>query len=149
MLLSIQGSLQMRNIQDIKKEIESSSNYSSFKELIIEEQEVLRVELNDYKELYVYLTLSGEELICSACILSQEEIVEGKIAELHELLLELNMDMPLSAFSKNKDRYVIYGSLISDSKIEHIIEEIEILCFNAVEVIEFLYQKEFLKNDED
>ena len=55
-----------------------------------------------------------------------------------EEMLELNIPMPLSSFSKLGERYVIFGALSIGSNIEDICHEIITLTENALEAIDAL-----------
>ena len=55
---------------------------------------------------------------------------------MHESMLEMNIPMPLSAFSKIGDKYVTFGALSISSTFEDIEHELAVLSNNAIEVID-------------
>ena len=74
---------------------------------------------------------------------TEDEVKADSRTQLLEEMLELNIPMPLSSFSRIGDRYVIFGALSINSSIEDIGYEIITLTENAVEAITAL--EDYLK----
>ena len=51
-------------------------------------------------------------------------------------MLEMNIPMPLSSFSKIGDKYVVFGALAISSTFTDIEHELAVLSSNALEVID-------------
>ena len=55
---------------------------------------------------------------------------------MHESMLEMNIPMPLSSFSKIGDKYVVFGALSINSSFADVEHELAVLSNNAIEVID-------------
>jgi uncharacterized protein YjfI (DUF2170 family) len=55
---------------------------------------------------------------------------------MHVTMLEMNIPMPLSSFSKIGDKYVVFGALAINSPFADIEHELAVLSSNALEVID-------------
>lgn len=99
------------------------------------EVEVLKITIEDRDELPIFLSVTESEILCISYLWKESEIIAAKKAEMLEEMLELNIPMPLSAFAKIGDQYVIFGSLSIHSSITEVVHELEVLSSNAVAVI--------------
>lgn len=100
------------------------------------EREVLQVLVSDWEDMPIYITITDTQILCIGYLCKKDEILDNKKAELNELLLELNVAMPLSAFSLVDDYYVIFGALATTSSDEDIYKELITLAANAYDAIE-------------
>lgn len=100
------------------------------------EIEVLRISVEDKEELPIFVSVSGEQILCIAYLFKEKEIVESKLNELNNTMLKTNVTMPLSSFAKIDEQYVIYGALSVSSTLFDVIHELEVLSSNAVEALE-------------
>lgn len=105
--------------------------------------DVLRISVEDREELPIFLSVSDEQILCIAYLFKEQEIKEGKIAELNNALLMTNITIPLSSFARIEDQYVIYGALSVHSSLYDIIHELNVLSSNTIEAIEAM--KDYLK----
>jgi uncharacterized protein YjfI (DUF2170 family) len=55
-----------------------------------------------------------------------------------EVMLDMNIPMPLSSFSRVQDRYVVFGALSVKSSFEDVVHEVITLGENSVEAIEVM-----------
>lgn len=134
------------NIQDLAirlSDARTREGYSFDCQPIPGEVEVLQVTVSDYDELPSYVSVTDEQLLCITYLFTEEEVKPEKRAEMLEEMLELNIPIPLSAFAKIGDRYVIFGAMAVNSSLEEISHELVTLSENAVEAITAL--EEFLK----
>lgn len=100
------------------------------------EREVLQVLVSDWEDMPVYVTITDSQILCVTYLCKKTEIDEAKLAELNELLLELNVAVPLSSFSIVEDYYVIFGALATTSSDEDICKELVTLAANAYDALE-------------
>jgi uncharacterized protein YjfI (DUF2170 family) len=100
------------------------------------EVEVLQIVVEDREELPIFVSASEEQVLCIAYLFKGEEIKSGAVDEMNRAMLTANISIPLSAFGKIDDQYVIYGALSAHSNLEDIIHELEVLSNNAIEAIE-------------
>jgi len=107
--------------------------------------DVLQITVQDYDELPAFVSVTDSQILCITNLFMEAEVNPDTRGQLLEEMLELNIPMPLSAFSKLGDRFVIFGSMSIHSNIEDICHEIVTLTENAVEAIDAL--KEYLIPD--
>ncbi len=111
-------------------------------ELIPGDVDVLQISVADREEFPIYLTVDESQILCIAHLWKESEVKAGVREKLLDALLTMNVPMPLSAFSKVGDQYIIFGALATTSTTENIIHEIETLSDNTLDAIEAM--SEFL-----
>jgi hypothetical protein len=111
-------------------------------EIMSGEVDVLVVTIQDREAFPIYLTIDESQILCMTHIWTESEIIADKKTELLDVLLSMNIPMPLSAFSKIGHQYVIFGALSTQASINEVIEEICVLSDNTLIAIEEL--QEFL-----
>jgi uncharacterized protein YjfI (DUF2170 family) len=107
------------------------------------EQEVLQVLVEDREELPIFLTMADNQLLCICHLFAEHEIKSDKRCDMTDLMLDMNMPMPLSSFGRTevgdgKHMYVVFGALSLNSSAEDIALEISTLSANAIDAIEVL-----------
>jgi hypothetical protein len=102
------------------------------------EQEVLQVTLSEQDEIPLYITITDSQMLCIAYLFMSEEVKDEMKDELNEQCLQLNIPMPLSAFAKMGNQYVLFGALSTSSSFENIQKELVTLGENAPEALEAL-----------
>ncbi len=100
------------------------------------EHEVLQVLVSEWEDMPVYMTVTDTQILCITYLCRKEEIREDQISSLNELLLELNVSVPLSSFSIVDEYYVIFGALATSSSNEDICKELVTLAPNAYDALE-------------
>jgi uncharacterized protein YjfI (DUF2170 family) len=107
------------------------------------EVEVLQVVIEGFEEIPVYISATDTQILCISYLWSEDEVVAETRSEMLEAMLDMNIPMPLSAFSRIQDRYVIFGALSIHSNIDDIVHEVTTLGENSVEVLSMM--TDFLK----
>ena len=102
------------------------------------DQEVLQVTLSDQDEIPLYVTITETQILCIAYLFKESEVNSDKLSELNNFCLQLNVPMPLSAFAKIGEQYVLFGALSTQSHFEDIQKELVTLGENASEALEAL-----------
>lgn len=126
------------NTQDLALRFSEVGNYEGYTfecQPIPGEVEVLQITVGDYEEIPCYLSITDTQILCISYLWTEDEVRAETKTELLEEMLEMNIPIPLSAFSKIGDRYVIFGALSINSTFEDICYEITTLCENAIEAI--------------
>ena len=100
------------------------------------EREVLQVLVSDWEDMPIYVTVTDTQILCVAYLCKRDEIKDARKAEFNELLLELNVAVPLSAFSIVEDYYVIFGALATSSSDDDMYKELVTLAANAYDAME-------------
>jgi len=104
--------------------------------------DVLQITVEDFEEIPCYVSVTDTQVLCITYLMGEDEVIADKRTEMMEEMLELNIPMPLSSFSKIGERYVIFGALSVNSSFDDMCQEIVTLCENSVEAITAL--EEFL-----
>ena len=105
-------------------------------ELIPGEVDVLQVSIQDREEFPVYVSIDESQILCLTHLWKEGEVKEGTREELLDALLTMNVSMPLSAFSKVGNQYIIFGALATNSSADDITHEIEVLSENTLDAVE-------------
>ena len=104
---------------------------------------VVQVSIEGREELPIFLTCSDSQILCMCYLWTEDEVLVSRRTELLETLLDLNMPVPLSSFGRVGDRYVIFGALTRDARVDDVAKEIAVLSDNALDALDAL--SEFLK----
>ncbi|MGV2871177.1 YjfI family protein [Colwellia sp. E150_009] len=100
------------------------------------EVDVLQVTILGREELPIFVSVTDDQILCISYLWGIEEVKPNSVAAMHESMLEMNIPMPLSSFSKIGDKYVIFGALSINSSFNDIEHELAVLNNNALEVID-------------
>jgi len=99
------------------------------------EVEVLQVLIEGREELPIYLSISGDEILCISYLFKEDDVKEGSKDEMHLTMLSMNVPMPLSSFGKMEDNYMVFGALSVNATTDEILYELEMLSDNTLEAI--------------
>jgi len=100
------------------------------------EVDVLQITLLSREELPIFLSVTDDQVLCISYLWGADEVKADCVNTMHESMLEMNIPMPLSSFSKIGDKYVVFGALSINSTFKDIEHEIAVLSNNAIEVID-------------
>jgi len=100
------------------------------------EVDVLQITLLGREELPIFLSVTDDQVLCISYLWGADEVKAECVNTMHESMLEMNIPMPLSSFSKIGDKYVVFGALSINSTFEDIEHELAVLSNNAIEVID-------------
>ena len=100
------------------------------------EVDVLQITVIDREELPIFVSVTDDQILCITYLWGTEEVKPECLHEMQESMLEMNIPMPLSSFSKIGDKYVIFGALSINSSFYDIEHELGVLSNNAIEVID-------------
>lgn len=103
---------------------------------------VIQVSIEGREELPIFVTCSDSQILCMCYLWSDAEVRPERRTELLETLLDLNPSVPLSSFGRIGDRYVLFGALTRDGRVDDVAKEIAVLSDNALDALESL--SEFL-----
>jgi len=98
--------------------------------------DVLQISILGREELPVFISVTDDQILCISYLWGTEEVKPTSLNAMHESMLEMNIPMPLSSFSKIGDKYVVFGALSINSSFDDIEHELTVLSNNAVEVID-------------
>jgi uncharacterized protein len=100
------------------------------------EVDVLQITVIGREELPIFVSVTDDQILCITYLWGTEEVKPEKIEDMHTAMLEMNIPMPLSSFSKIGDKYVIFGALSINSTFDDIEHELAVLSNNAIEIID-------------
>ena len=100
------------------------------------EVDVLQVTILGREELPIFVSVTDDQILCISYLWGVEEVKPNCIEAMHESMLEMNIPMPLSSFSKIGDKYVVFGALSINSNFDDIEHELAVLSNNSLEVID-------------
>jgi len=100
------------------------------------EVDVLQVSVIGREELPIFVSVTDDQILCITYLWGADEVKPDSIHEMHTSMLEMNIPMPLSSFSKIGDKYVIVGALSISSTYDDIEHELAVLNNNAIEIID-------------
>ncbi len=108
-------------------------------ELIDGLESTLLIEMKEYGDLPVFLTVSGEQIIVEAVMWSVDEVTD--VAAFNDAILRTHKFFPLSTISLDKvgeegDYYHMFGALSSTSLLSNVVFEIEVLASNVIQATE-------------
>ncbi|WP_374325262.1 DUF2170 family protein [Azonexus sp.] len=103
---------------------------------------VVQVSIETREELPIFITCSDSQILCLCYLWSDSEVLPERRTELLETLLDLNPSVPLSAFGRIGERYVLSGALARDARGEDIAQDVAALSDNALDALDAL--SEFL-----
>jgi hypothetical protein len=98
--------------------------------------DVLQISILGREEIPVFISVTEDQILCISYLWGIEEVKPASLNVMHESMLEMNIPMPLSSFSKIGDKYVVFGALSINSSFDDIEHELAVLSNNAVEVID-------------
>ncbi len=102
---------------------------------ILGEIDVLQVEVIGREEIPIFISISDNQILCIAYLWGEDEVKSEMQGNMMEAMLEMNIPMPLSAFAKVEDKFVVFGALSINSSLDDIELEIVTLSDNSLEVI--------------
>ena len=100
------------------------------------ENSVACIKVEDRDEFPIYMTVDEGQILCITYLFSDAQVDANKRADMAEAMLTLNVSIPLSAFSKIGNQYIMFGALSPNSSIDDVLHEIELLSDNVLEAIE-------------
>lgn len=140
-----EGRMNIKQIAKALEELNSEARegFDFDYQIIPGEEEVLQISLFGREEIPVYLTETDTQLLCISYLWDETEIKVETKAEMVEMMLDMNIPMPLSSFSRIGDKYAVFGALSLNSSAEDIAHEIVTLSDNAIDAIDVM--SDFLK----
>jgi len=100
------------------------------------ENTVACIKVEDREEFPIYMTVDDGQILCISYLFGDDQVDPDKRAALAEAMLMMNVSIPLSAFSKIGDQYIMFGALSPNASIDELLHEIELLSDNVLEAIE-------------
>ena len=94
------------------------------------------IKVEDREEFPIYMTVDEGQILCITYLFGDDQVNPAKRAEMAEDMLMMNVSIPLSAFSKIGNQYIMFGALSPKSSIDELLHEIELLSDNVLEAIE-------------
>ncbi|PSJ44220.1 YjfI family protein [Zobellella taiwanensis] len=100
------------------------------------EVDVLKVTVEGREELPLFISVSDDQILCISYLWDESQVDPARRPAMLEAMLDMNIPMPLSAFARLDDWYVVFGALSLTSALAEIEHELAVLSDNCLEVIE-------------
>jgi len=101
---------------------------------------MLTIIREDIEEFAVLVTASDTQLLFNVSLFDSAQVIDGQLASLNEMMLTLNIAMPLSSFALTGDIYSIFGAMSVNSEPAQIQEEVLVLSENIMDALEVCQQ---------
>jgi len=102
-------------------------------QLIPGDMDVLQVVVGDNEEFPVYVSATETQVLCITYLCAETDVRPDAKTQMLEAMLEMNIPIPLSAFSRIDDRYVLFGAVSSHARAASVVNEIITLADNAID----------------
>lgn len=99
------------------------------------EDSVACIKVEDREEFPIYMTVDDGQILCITYLFGDDQVNSEKQAEMAEAMLMMNVMVPLSAFSKIGNQYILFGALSPRASIDELLHEIELLSDNVLDAI--------------
>ena len=99
------------------------------------EDSVACIKVEDREEFPIYMTVDAGQILCITYLFGDDQVNPEKQAEMAEAMLMMNVMVPLSAFSKIGNQYILFGALSPRANIDELLHEIELLSDNVLDAI--------------
>lgn len=105
-------------------------------ELFEGDNAVVCIKVEDREEFPIYMTVDEGQILCITYLFGDDQVDQNKRAEMAEVMLMMNISIPLSAFSKIGNQYIMFGALSPRSGTDELLHEIELLSDNVLEAVD-------------
>jgi len=135
-----EGKMKIKQIAEALEKLDSEARegFDFEYQIIPGDEEVLQISLQGREEIPVYLTETDTQLLCISYLWGENEIKADTKTEMTEMMLDMNIPMPLSSFSRIGDKYAVFGALSLNSSAEDIAHEIVTLSDNTIDAIDVM-----------
>ena len=107
-------------------------------EVVDADEGLVKVELEDRAEFPIMIELSDDQITAVANLWDQGDVKEGMEAEMMNMMLSMNIALPLSAFAKTGSTYQLFGAMSVNTVMTNVVEEIAVLSDNTLAVFDAL-----------
>ena len=107
-------------------------------EVVDADEGLVKVELEDRAEFPIMIELSDDQITAVANLWDQGDVKEGMEAEMMNVMLSMNIALPLSAFAKTGSTYQLFGAMSVNTVMTNVVEEIAVLSDNTLAVFDAL-----------
>ena len=137
------GRVSMKNkkLELILKELAENQPFDSKGisfELFDEKNTVTCMKLKDREELPIFMNVDSGQILCITYLFDENKVKSNCRAAMNEAMLMMNASIPLLAFSKIGNQYVMFGSLSMVSSMDEVMDDIELFSKPVFEAIDSL-----------
>lgn len=111
-------------------------------QIIPADTEVLQVIVDNLDEFPVYVSATETQLLYITYLWDEKDVISTHKMSMLEAMLDMNIPIPLSSFSRIGEHYVLFGATRRDASLDAIAIELNALAENAVDALEAM--SEFL-----
>ena len=108
-------------------------------ELIDGVEPSLLIEMYEYGDLPIFISVAGEQILCESVLWSVDDVLD--VNGLNEAILKTHKFLPLSTVSIESakglpDHYQMFGALSATSTLANVVLEVEVLAANVIQATE-------------
>jgi uncharacterized protein YjfI (DUF2170 family) len=97
---------------------------------------VLEVVCSNNDEFPIHLALTETQLLAVTPLFNVDEVMPNEVDNLNKMLLQLAPAVPLSAFGRQDDTYILFGAIALGTSFEIIVHELEVQAENTIDVLD-------------
>lgn len=101
---------------------------------------MLTIIRDDLEEFAILVTESDSQLLFNVALFDKNQVIKEQVTALNEMMLSLNIAMPLSSFALTGEIYSIFGAMSVNSEPSQIQEEVLVLSENILDALEVCQQ---------
>jgi uncharacterized protein YjfI (DUF2170 family) len=124
------------NIEKLQKHLLNIEGNNLSTELL--SKSVLKVTDPQLPNMPALISVNDIQVLCKITLMPVAEFTTEQKNAFNEVALTGHLGLPLSAIAIDQDCYVVYGELSSESSLELVTTDIEMLFENTKEVIELI-----------
>ena len=130
----------LSNVEAALNAAETEAGLKIAAKIIDQDAQMLQIEVEGREEFPIILDIDDDQILVMTNLWNEDEVNSESRAQMLEVMLTMNMPMPLSAFGKTGATYQLFGAMAVESKMENIILEVITLSENTMEVFDGLEQ---------
>jgi hypothetical protein len=107
-------------------------------EVVNRDDSLVKVELAEREEFPIMIEFGEDQITVIANLWDQNDVKPGMEAEMMNVMLSMNIALPLSAFAKTGKTYQLFGAMSMNTMMANVVEEITALSDNTIAVFDAL-----------
>ena len=107
-------------------------------EVVDSDDGLVKAELSEREEFPIMIEIDDDQITAIANLWDQTDVKTGMEAEMMNVMLSMNIALPLSAFAKTGRTYQLFGAMSVNTVMANVVEEITALSDNTIAVFDAL-----------
>lgn len=128
----------LEEVADALNSATSSEGMAIRADRVMGDDSLLKVELEEREEFPIMIEFAEDQITAIANLWKHSDIKDGMEAEMMNVMLSMNIALPLSSFAKTGGTYQLFGAMSVNTLMDNVIEEITVLSDNTLAVFDAL-----------